>query len=171
MTKHCFPELSGVLFTLLLAGSAQATSRHHDGEAKVWASGTHLCVGVADTYEVGGLFSRTKQVKDNQVMLHAVSMSRDMSQIWLQSLPPGSDEPGLRMEPGRCIEYGKLPEAFVAKTPAQPLQPGLYELYLMAGDRKSRRAWFYKRFCLARSGEQWRVSEAQQARGGWLCAP
>lgn len=117
-----------------------AMSRLFDGDARVWASGMQLCIGVADTYKVGGLFSSTKHVEDNQVRLHAVSVNRNTTEVWLQGLPLGSDESGLRLEPSRCIEYGKLPEDFVAKTPAQPLQPGLHELYLLASDQKNRRA-------------------------------
>ncbi|AGI26777.1 hypothetical protein H681_24550 [Pseudomonas sp. ATCC 13867] len=171
--RHCFPELLGGLLAVVLAGSVQATSRHHDGEARVWMNGEQLCVGATGTYEVGGLFSGSTKVADNVVTLHSVSVLRDAKETWAQSVPPGTPGAGLRLVADQCIGYGRLPADFVTSTPAQPLQAGMYEVYLLAGDQKRRRAWFYKRFCLERGGEGWRVGEARfvESAGQWQCVP
>ncbi|WP_152987305.1 hypothetical protein [Pseudomonas sp. TTU2014-080ASC] len=162
MKKQGLLNLLILLLTCHLAFPAQAMSRHHDGEARVWSQDDKLCLGVAPTYKTGGiLFSGTAQVNDNDVRLHAISVSAVDKDMWHAYIPPESSAEGVRVTSDTCISYGQSLAGFTTKTPAQPINPGLYSVILEAGDQKNRRARFYLKACISLTQNTWAVTPAK----------
>ncbi|MFU7393989.1 hypothetical protein ACM74P_27945 [Pseudomonas aeruginosa] len=171
MTRISFLRLLSIVFAIACVSHVQAMSRHHDGAARVWMQGGRLCLGVGADYEVGGFFSGTVQVDENQVGLYAIQVSQQQAPAWVQSRPPGTLGAFVRLRSDTCVEYGQAIGSFDTQVPARRLEPGVYEVMLQAGDQKKRRAWFYKRFCLAGKDGEWSVSGAHRVEGTaeWRC--
>lgn len=161
--------LSLLIFGFLCDG--HATSRHHDGDARVWIHDGALCIGANETYEVPGFFSRKAHLDQNQVVLYAVQVNRSLTQAWEASTPPGTIGSTVRLRPDTCIEYGQPIASFENQIPPQALEPDIYEVLLQAGDQKNRRAWFYKRFCLIGGPGNWSVRDTERLEGTheWRC--
>ena len=159
------------ILALAVLGQGHATSRHHDGEARVWMRDGLLCLGAAETYEVSGFFSNSARLDQNQVDLYALQVNQPSTQAWELSAPQGMKPSAARLEPEGCIEYGQSLAGLETQTPPRPLTPGVYEVFLQAGDQKNRRAWFYKRFCLAGEAGAWTVKQARRETGtqSWHC--
>ncbi|WP_152987304.1 hypothetical protein [Pseudomonas sp. TTU2014-080ASC] len=162
MIKNFFLKLLVTQLSLLATLSAQAMSRYNDGDARVWIENNNLCLGVENTYKVGGVFlSRNAQVDENQLTLYGVSISRNDEGVVWENYSNSETKQGLTLNTSTCIPYGENIDNFATPTPAKNLEPGIYSILLRAGDSKGRRAWFSTTTCLKGSSNAWSVAPAK----------
>lgn len=168
--------LCGSLCIALLspALSAWGMSRLFDGDARVWVRGRTLCFGGAAFRSPGLFFNRTLQVDERQVAVYSIEVAREPYEPFWSS---ASIEPtqGVPLRSDTCFAYGQAIPGFHEKTPALPLQPGLYNVTLGGRDSagNGQRATFMKTFCLqARSNGVAVIDAGYDNRlGRWVCNP
>ncbi|MCU1717818.1 hypothetical protein [Pseudomonas sp. 5P_3.1_Bac2] len=159
MTKNFFLSLFTVFGLLHISTAAHAMSRHHDGEARIWVKGNDLCLGVDDQYATDGIiFFNRAQVDENQVKLYRIAVSGTDSTLWDYYLPPESMSNGPLLTSSTCLVYGQTISSFITRSPAKPVEAGLYKVMLEAIDHKDRRAWFYTRVCVSNQQGTWTVT-------------
>lgn len=134
--------------------SAWGMSRLFDGDARVWVQGRTLCFGGAAFKSPGLFFNRTLQVDERQVAVYSIDVAREPYEPFWSAV---SNEPnrGVALRSDTCLAYGQAIPGFSEKTPARPLQPGLYSVTVGGRDNAGdgARATFMKTFCLeARAG-------------------
>ncbi|MBB4866545.1 hypothetical protein HNP46_005450 [Pseudomonas nitritireducens] len=152
--------------------SANAMSRLFDGDARVWMQGSTLCFGGAAFKSPGLFFPRTLQVDERQVAVHYIEVAREPYEpFW--SAASGEANQGVPLRSDTCFAYGRAIPGFSEKTPARPLQPGMYNVTVggrdSAGD--GARATFMKTFCLQSRDDELVVVDAgyNEKAGRWLC--
>ncbi|MFJ3264114.1 hypothetical protein ACIPK7_28005 [Pseudomonas sp. NPDC086581] len=173
MKRFCLLGSLG-LALLLQTLSASGMSRLFDGDARVWVQGRTLCFGGAAFKSPGLFFNRTLQVDARQVAVYSIEVAREPYEPFWAS---ASIEPtqGVSLRSDTCFAYGQAIPGFREKTPARPLQPGLYNVTLgghdSAGD--GQRATFMKTFCLEARGAGVAVIDAgyDDRQGRWVCKP
>lgn len=167
--------LGSLGLSLLVPGlSAWGMSRLFDGDARVWVQGRTLCFGGAAFKSPGLFFNRTLQVDERQVAVYSIEVAREPYEPFWSS---ASIEPtlGVPLRSDTCFAYGQAIPGFREKTPARPLQPGLYNITLgghdSAGD--GQRATFMKTFCLEARSAGVAVVDAgfDDRQGRWVCKP
>lgn len=174
MMKRCFLSGSLCLALLMPALSAWGMSRLFDGDANVWMQGRTLCFGGAAFKSPGLFFNRTLKVDERQVAVHYIEVSREPYEPFWSS---ASIEPtqGVPLRSDTCFAYGQAIPGFTEKTPARPLEPGLYSVTVGGHDSRGdgARATFMKTFCLESRGDGLAVIDAgfDEGAGRWLCKP
>lgn len=159
MIRNLCLKLTITQALLLTAASTQAMSRYNDGEARAWFQNNKLCLGVKDSYQVGGgFFSRNAKVDENQLKLYGVSIIRNDEAVVWESQSNSETKQGVNLATNTCITYGDEIENFLTTIPAKKIESGVYSILLRGGDSKARRAWFFTRACVNNKQGIWTVT-------------
>lgn len=169
--QRCYLIASLSLVLLMHQASAWGMSRLFDGDADVWMKDGALCFGGSAFKSPGLFFNRTLKVDRQRVAVHFIEVYREPYEpLW-----SASSESGTPLRSDTCFAYGQAIPGFKVKTPARPLEPGMYSVTLgghdSAGD--GARATFMKTFCLDSKGAGLVVVEAgyDEDLGRWRCKP